>query len=230
MRGTPSSQAAAISTFAEIVIGDIAEWDWPALIFGLLGALIGGISVLVATIMAAKYAEKQDMADRRMVVVGGVRAMWAEMTINYIRYEDALGHTIRNLGPDQFLTANWPLHSEYFAVYSANAALLGELNDDALAYEIIDTITAAKGLLDSLQLNLQMVQQQTHLKSLIKAQGTSSPLIPKATALEAVLVDYARGLQKLDARITHGILDISPRIKALGPVGSKSQCLLVEAQ
>lgn len=205
----------AISTFAEIVIGDIAEWDWPAMIFGVIGALIGGFSVLWATMLAARYAEKQAVDDRRIVVVGGVRAMWAEITINYIRYDDVMGKAIRNLGPDEYLTANWPLHSEYFSVYSANAALLGELNDDALAYEIIDTITAAKGLLDSLQLNLQMVEQLNHLKNLIRAQGPHSTLIPKATKLETALVEYGRGLKLLDARITHGITEISPRIEAL---------------
>ena len=150
-----------------------------------------------------------------MVVIGGVRSMWAEMTINYIRYEDVMGKAIRNLGPAEYLTANWPLHSEYFSVYSANAALLGELNDDALAYEIIDTITAAKGLLDSLQLNLHMVQQLNHLKSLIKLQGLHSPLIAKATKLEIALIEYGRGLKLLDARINKGINEISPRIEAL---------------
>lgn len=128
---------------------DASSWEWSAWDAGLTGALIGGFFALGATLLAAHFSKRHAAAARRAVVVGGVKAIGAELAVNYRRYEQQLAPTVRRLGPNEYLTINWPLQSEYFGVYAANAGLLGELADDALAEELIETITAGKGLVDS---------------------------------------------------------------------------------
>lgn len=188
--------------------------DWSDLWQSLIGALVGGFFALLAVMVAAHFSKKQAREDRRAVVVGGVRALWQEMTVNFNRYEQILGPVIRGIGPDEVLTVNWPVHSDYFSVYAANAGLLGELEDDALAGEIIEIVAAAKGMIDSLRLNVTMIEELNEIQNQAVDRGRAHQ-VAAAMRVKSRLVEYALGLKALDIRITEGMAKISPRVAAL---------------
>lgn len=190
---------------------DGTGFDWSA----LLSNLIGASAALAGVILAAHFSKKHAQAARRVIVVGGVKALWAEMTVNFARYEEVLAETVRTLEHDHFLTVNWPIHSDYFSVYAANAGLLGELDDDELAADIIEAVTAAKGLVDSLRLNLQMVETLEAMRARANIGEGGVDLESQIEAQETHLVTYAAGIQSIDARLTVAMKAMAPRIAAL---------------
>ena len=198
----------------ELAIGS-PGWDWSASVEGLLGALIGGLFALVATLIAAALSDRQAKRHRRAVVIGGVRAIWAEMKVNFERYENELANTLRNLADDDYLTINWPLQSEYFSVYAASAGLLGELDDDVLAFDIVKTVTTAKGLIDSLRLNLEFVEALAEMKSRARAGQGGVDLELLIVDREAQLVGYAASIKNIDPILTEAMANLGPRINAL---------------
>lgn len=188
--------------------------DWSAWGAGLIGALIGGFFALGATLLAAHFSKTQSAAARRAVVVGGVKAIGAELAVNFRRFEQQLAPTLRGLGANEYLAINWPIQSEYFGVYAANAGLLGELGDDALAEEIIETVTAGKGLVDSLRLNVQMVKELEAAR--VRGHDVAGvPLAAELAAREQLLVAYAAGLRSIDVRLAAGVASLGPKISAL---------------
>lgn len=198
----------------EVAIGP-PSWDWSASVEGLVGALIGGLFALIATMLAAHFSERQAKRQRRAVVVGGVKALWAEMQVNFSRYEEELAGQIRALTPNEYLAVNWPLKSDYFAVYAANAGLLGELSDDALAFQIVQTVTAAKGLVDSLRLNLEMMEALAPLLARARAGERGADLDLLIQERETQLINYGQTLKGIDPILTGGMTRLTPRIAAL---------------
>jgi hypothetical protein len=188
-----------------------ASFDWSA----LLSNGIGAIAALAGVALTAHFAKNDARAARRAIVVGGVKALWAEMTVNFTRYEAMLAEAVRTLETDHYLTVNWPIQSDYFSVYAANAGLLGELGDDRLAADIIEAVTAAKGLIDSLRLNLEMVQNLEVMRGRANAGEGGLDLEAQIEAQEAHLVTYAVGIKSIDARLTAAMRTMAPRIAAL---------------
>lgn len=194
----------------DISIGG-AGFDWSA----LLSNGIGAIAALTGVSLTAHFSKKHARAARRAIVVGGVKALWAEMTVNFTRYEAMLADTVRTLESDHYLTVNWPIHSDYFSVYAANAGLLGELGDDKLAADIIEVVTAAKGLVDSLRLNLEMVEALDEMRRRANTGEGGLDLKAKIDVLETNLVTYAAGIKSIDVRLTAAMKSMAPQISAL---------------
>ena len=190
---------------------DGTGFDWSALLSNGIGAIVA----LAGVGLAAHFAKKHARAARRATVIGGVKALWAEMTVNFTRYEAMLAQTVRTLEADHYLTVNWPIHSEYFSVYAANAGLLGELGDDKLAADIIEAVTAAKGLVDSLRLNLEMVEELAAMRGRANTGAGGLDLEAEIEAHETQLVTFAAGIKTIDGRLTAAMKEMAPRIAAL---------------
>lgn len=181
---------------------------------GLVGALVGGVFALLGVMLAAHFAKRHAEAARRKLVLGGVRAITAELAVNFARYEAMAAPAIRRVADGERMNFHWPITSEYFAVYAANAGLLGELDDDDLAKEIIEVVTAAKGLVDSLRLNVQMLGELVA----VMARQTEPPdpgLAAEIAARDRNLIAYAVGIRELDVRLSEGVASVTEKVAAL---------------
>jgi len=59
------------------------EVDWSALFSTLVGAGAAVLGVVLGAVLGRKHAVEA----RRAVVIGGIRALWAEMAVNMERYD-----------------------------------------------------------------------------------------------------------------------------------------------
>ncbi len=105
----------------------------------------------------------------------------------------------------------WPVRHDYFTVYTANAALLGRLPDGALRALIVRTYTAARGTLDSIAFNGEMIARVEAL------QTVPGPMDADRQALidahRANLVLYAQGIKQSDAELGTLFETLLPRLK-----------------
>jgi len=182
---------------------------------GLSGALIGGLFAILAAVFTTQATASLMKAQRRTVVVGGIKAIWAEMIVNFVSYEERVGYIVRGLKPDEYLTIQWSMQFEYFGVYATNAGFLGELGDDGLAGEIISVVSSAKGLVESVTLNSEKFREFSLLSEKSRRGEGGTELALAAVDLEVQLVEYAQIIKREDERISAAILRISPRIAAL---------------
>jgi len=185
--------------------------DWSA----LLSTLVGAGSAVFGVVLGAGLERKHAAEARRAIVVGGIKALWAEMAVNMERYETELAGRVRQLEADGYLAVNWPIHSDYFAVYAANAGLLGEVNDDQLAKDIIKSVTIAKGMVDSLRLNLEILQELNRVNDEGARTNWTIGLEMKRSDLEDQLVAYGQNFIRLDKALSTAFSEITPRIAAL---------------
>ncbi len=188
------------------------EVDWSALFSTLVGAGAAVLGVFLGAVLERKRAAEA----RRAVVIGGVRALWAEMAVNMERYEGELAGRVRQLKDDDYLDINWPIHSDYFAAYAANAGLLGEVDDDQLAKDIIRTVTMAKGVVDSLRFNLELLHELKRVNDEGARTGWTSELEMRRLDLECQLALYGQNFVRMDELLSKAFSEISPRVAALG--------------
>lgn len=183
--------------------------DWSALI----STAVGAIAAIVGGVVAAEVEKKHAREARRATVVGGVKAIGAELSVNFTRYEERLAPSLRALRRGDIFNFTWPVQAEYFPVYAANASLLGELGNDQLAREIITAVAHAKGMVDSLRLNTDLVQKyELVVKS---AESATEDGATEILQQRARLEEYAVALKGLDQLLTDTVTGLLPKIDAL---------------
>lgn len=84
-------------------------WDWSSVGSGLVGALVGGVFALLGVMLAAHFAKRHAEAVRRKLVLGGVRAITAELAVNFARYEAMAAPAIRRVADGERMNFHWPI-------------------------------------------------------------------------------------------------------------------------
>jgi hypothetical protein len=173
---------------------------------GFIGSLLGGLLALAGTWWAGQIQRRQarEAAERaeRELISGFLGAIEAELSVLAERYTARLRPALASVPDGGIFNFAWPIRHDYFTVYVANAGLLGRLPDEELRTLIVRTYTFARGMLDSLALNSEMV---TRLE-ILEADQALEPQVraAKVKFLVETLAEYARAIKISDAELaTH---------------------------
>lgn len=179
----------------------------------LMTAGVALLSALLGAGVGAYCSHLGTKASRRQIVVGGMKAIAAELEVNIASYNDEVAPHLREMEADDVFHFKWPVHGDYFPVYAANAALLGELKDEGLSREIITAVRNAKGMVDSIQFNALMVERYVDVRD--GTAGLSVDGAAEVLEMREQLVEYAQRLREGDLRLREGVSALLPKIRAL---------------
>jgi hypothetical protein len=130
---------------------------------GFIGALGGGVLALAGSILGAWLANRalRDAAHAadEAQLAGFLDAVRAEIAVFWDSYGQKVREGLRAVPEDEGFDFHWPLRSDHFTVYSANAGLIGRVPDPELRTLIVSTYATAKEVLDSLAANSDMVRE-----------------------------------------------------------------------
>jgi hypothetical protein len=110
-----------------------------------VSALIGGVIVAVATLLATRqgfgYNRKMEKESRLVIIRGVLLAIRTELVVLWTIYREEIGDD---------LDKSWNIIPEkYFIVYESNCHLIGQIDDDGLRASIITSYLAARSLLNA---------------------------------------------------------------------------------
>ena len=164
------------------------------------GVWAGAAATFVAAVVAlgiavdARFAEKRARDAQVRGFLGAIRTDIGEI---WSRYEKEVGPRLRALPAGHAFDFDWPIRQDYFTVYAQTAHLLGLVDDRDLRRLIVSTYVSAKGMVDSLAYNSEVVKELTDAQMV--AQTPISPLtMTRAGSLGAFLADYAQRLKDAD--------------------------------
>ena len=116
-------------------------------------ALIGGVFVLIGTLIAARHDRQQKKQESRELLQSILEAISTELEVLFSRYMKTMGCIITALTPDQVLNTYYSVTEKYFTMFDSNAKLLGQLKNKELRNSIISTYIDMKGLIEGFKLN-----------------------------------------------------------------------------
>jgi hypothetical protein len=119
-----------------------------SLLAAIIGGWIAGRYALRAQKQAAEHQRQRDVEAERRMINSTLQAIGTELTVLKEDFLDSLQQTYdgRELG----FHIRGPLSRNYFAVFEANAAMLGKIGDKHLREDIIRVYGSAKSLFDYL--------------------------------------------------------------------------------
>jgi hypothetical protein len=170
------------------------------LLSGLVGSVVGAMAGFFGSWWAAErqalHQAKARASDEAALVAGFVGAIEAEFSVAWGLYEIRVRPVLSEVQDGEIFNFQWPVRHDYFPVYRANAGLLGRVKDNELRRNIVETYTAAQGLLDSLALNTEMVMKLERLVSENEMfEGKRQDRVAEHCGL---LVAYAKALKNSD--------------------------------
>lgn len=205
-------------------------WSWNNIDWQATAAVVQAVGSVVA-IGAAIYIDQGTTRRQRFeaeaaeanLINGYLGAIEAEIDVLWQRYCRRLRSSLEALPEGAIFDVEWPVRHDYFTVYSANAHLLGRVPDACVRKLIVETYTSARGMLDSLSLNTEMLHQlaaEHHQDGLIHPAREA-----RINELQRVLADYAVAIRESDrefgARVTELLTALRTRSDRMLP-GHKS--------
>lgn len=147
--------------------------DWNSLLSGLIGAVIGGLITVAASIWGVyKGARKSFDYSRHLQKEAEIEttrrvllAIKAEVETIWAGYQLEVGQRVEALKPGEGLNLIYKLRQPYFTVYDSNAQYLGHVEDDQLRAAIVRTYTLGKGLVDTHLVNNDLLAQHMAVAS-----------------------------------------------------------------
>ena len=132
----------------------------------LLGAVVGGILTGLASWLTIRWQLKveSELREKEKVerISALVSALYHELDSVWKLYMQSTGQEIEKVPPvgqpQAFLT-RYPIISDYFPVYQANAGDIGLIPDASLRNKLVEAYTLAKSLIDSYKMNNQLIQE-----------------------------------------------------------------------
>ena len=189
-------------------------------ILGALGAAIAGGLLVGHFQKKAVQQEHQNAMDRqeseeKTQVHSFLEGIHGEIECLWNFYQQRVGTLLENLNPGDPFLVYFFANKDYFPVFTSNAHLLGKIKDSGLRRTIIQTYTAAKGLLDTYSTNNYFLQLRDHYDALYNQ--TQQPAIQQ-TALAWLngLKDYAPKLRQAHDESKQSTDDLIAKLKAIG--------------
>lgn len=137
--------------------------DWSAFGSAIIGAIIGGgitgYFALKSTTNAYHFQQKMSEQNENELIQGLLQAFHDEIETVFERYQETMGAKIESLKEGDALQVYYPLISDFFSVYNGNSFLIGRIPENDLRKQIIKTYTLAKGMVDSLRMNNELLQK-----------------------------------------------------------------------
>jgi hypothetical protein len=163
----------------------------------LFGAVVGGLFVLLAQMLANRAQRKRDRQTEREALIGTLRAIQAELLVLRADCLQPLSRRLKATVPGPFLTM--PVQENFFIVYESNAGALGRIGDPKLVAEIVRVYGQAKGLNDALNFNHTRCQVWANLDAAHKGAETqpSDTLAALEKELGHIRAGIDRGLRTL---------------------------------
>ena len=185
------------------------------LIPALIGALIGGGLAIIGNVVGVRlqnrHQARTEVATERLRMRGFLGALEAEIGELWAMYNARVGDDIMSLPEGQFLEARWVVSLDYFTVYTANAAIIGRVPDRDLRALIVRTYLRAKGMVETIQMNSQMVEQLAAHR--LNYFATKRPAeAERADQYEQALIGYAAAMKLGHAELGS---DIDRLVRAL---------------
>ncbi len=195
-----------------------------AIVIGFLAAYMGARATLRAAHQEHQSNLELQQETRATLVRGVVQSIYAELATLWEIYRDEFGEEWDNHCEDDAFLIYYPLNQDYFTVYNANSAFIGQIPDEELRAAIIRAYLRAKGLIDSHLLNNKLLDEHTRLTN---AMSGSTDDIEKKIADDAFneLVNYGKGIRSAYEEAKSAILSVLTQIENLGMVKAKPRPL-----
>ena len=168
-----------------------------ALFSAYLGVRISANATLKATSEAFRLNAAFQANQQTQTVRGFLLAIRAEIKTLWDVYELEFGHEIQNLQENESFEYIYPVYSaNYFAVFEANAGLLGQLSDDKLRELIIKTYIQGRTIINTHLYNNQLIQERNELmKFRSQMTGITVGVDFQIESLNEELKDYSQNLK-----------------------------------
>jgi hypothetical protein len=170
------------------------------LVTGAVGAVVGGCFVLAGTILNHRYNLKLAKENQKRVVQGTLRALRVEAETVWEQYQDTMGNVLEGLKEGEPLNYFYPIFSEFFVLYNANAAFLGKIEDPDLQKIIVKTYAKARGLIDGFRFNNELFLKNENWKVLC-AQPNGHAYQAQAIAHQINFANYGQGLKSSHIKV-----------------------------
>lgn len=182
-----------------------------SLLSGFVGAIVGGLlagGFSLWAVYATERIARQNRTDQdNKVIKGLLQALHDELDVIFNRYQVTMGSRLEALPKGNPLLSFYPVISDFFTVYNANASLIGHIDDHDLRRALVRTYVLAKGLVDSFRMNNEMLAKYEYWNALV--EETKLPVHQqKQAACHKALVEYAVLLKQSHAEVVASQQDL----------------------
>lgn len=181
----------------------------------LPGVLIGGLCTLLGVLLAYKLAERKRRKQEAELLQGVLQGLHDEIETLWDMYTDRVGSQLETLPEGQGLEFYWAARQDYFTVYTSNCHLIGRITDVDLRKEIISTYATAKSLIDTFEMNNQLVSWLEEARILARETQNETHIQQIALRREQV-ASYAVGLKAIHEDLKTKTSGLLRRLRKLG--------------
>jgi len=172
------------------------------LIGALLGSVIGGLVTIWATKRMISHEWEKENINSQNKVKAFLNAIHEEVKMIQNMYIPGIGQKIDELTEGKFFNFYSRLKQNYFTIYSTNGHLIGEVKKPEIRESIVKTYAQAKGMIDSLEMNNDLLKEHDELHKVQIARraefdATVINLIGFAKILKKDHIELKQNLQKL---------------------------------
>ena len=183
-----------------------------SIISGLIGAIIGGLSTVVA-------AERTFKKNQDALITGVTHGIYTEINTLWIIYETKFKDAFPilekvELGEDIYLEKKYPLYlyPQYFSVYDSNCPHIGQISDDQLRSDIVTGYLRARELSDAYLHNNDLLKDLDHLIS--QQRQTKSDIYDKdIEAAKSALKEHVKYIAEVHNNVKKFYLKAKKRIE-----------------
>ncbi len=154
-------------------------------LIGLGGIVVGGLISAITTFCATYCNHNNEIKlfykKEEQETVNATKAIITELSVLELILKNEFAPNIFN--NDEFLGYTYPLDTDYFVVYHANADKIGKINNDKLRVAIITIYSTAKFFRDALKSNNNLLDELSEL-------ADEFNVIPHTPDKEAILASH----------------------------------------
>jgi hypothetical protein len=195
--------------------------DWNTLVSTGIGALIGSILTLIATLLAHWLERQKNTDDEEKLIFGYLQGIHDELETLWNNYNEKVGAHVESLQPGQPFLLYWAAFQDYFVIYTQNAHLIGRVENHDLRKQIVSAYSRAKGLMDTYRLNNEILHK--YEQAILLHQETNDPVHKsQAEAYLQSLTQYSVSLKQSHMEVK---IEVQALLRALlkqGVLSSKS--------
>lgn len=195
--------------------------DIPTLVSTGIGAFIGSVITLAATLISHALQSSSRKKRSRLLMQGFLQALHDEIETLWESYMEGVGSKVESSQDDQPLGFYWVVTQEYFTVYSGNAHLIGQIEDADLRKSIVTTYSKARGLIDSFAMNNQIVQKLEYAQLMFQETG-SLVYQTQANAYMQALTMYAKSVRESHTSLKNCVQSLLRDLRKLGVLSVNS--------
>ena len=168
-----------------------------------------------ALVMCLQFNQQRKAKEReqRKRVSNMLAGMTAELVAIEVRYNATAGAEIEKTKTDEAVKFYFPVTQDYFSVFHANAANLGELQDDDLRAEIILGYTKLKGFVDTFRMNNRFYEDYSKAAADHSQNTSHAELANKYKAAEQALCVYGNKIREAHKEFKTQLPRLIERVK-----------------